>query len=254
MWYSPGTVHQLDPYATSDCCAGVAGLTTPDHPGGSGGLGSRGGLLPDRADLNNAGSESVEYQLMWPPRGRTTASPSPSETFSLGAGMSVRYANVLSEVFDLQPDSLGALALVSSSPDLLAMSRTYNTPSGEPGGTFGQAIPAIAPDEFIQYGERRRILFASENADLRTNVGCQNGGSSNVVVRLELFDSEGTSLETKTILLEEWSNDQLNRIFDAYRPVDGYVDVWTPMQGGSFYCYGSVLDNVTSDPTTILPQ
>jgi hypothetical protein len=25
-------------------------------------------------------------------------------------------------------------------------------------------------------------------------------------------------------------------------------------EGAEYYCYGSVLDNVTSDPTTILPQ
>ena len=137
--------------------------------------GAEGAFYQTDVDLNNAGSEPVEYQLMWLPRGEDNSEPMTSETFSLGAGMSVRYANVLAEVFDLQPDSLGALALVSSSPDLLAMSRTYNTPSGEPGGTFGQAIPAVAPGDFIERGERRRILFASEHADLRTNVGCQNG-------------------------------------------------------------------------------
>ncbi len=74
------------------------------------------------------------------------------------------------------------------------MSRTYNTPAANRRGTYGQSIPAIDPDDFIRYGERRRILFATENADLRTNVGCQNGGSGGVVVRIELFDSDGTSL------------------------------------------------------------
>ena len=34
----------------------------------------------------------------------------------------------------------------------------------------------------------------------------------------------------------------------------GYVDVWTDTEGASIYCYGSVLDNLTSDPTTIPPQ
>jgi len=30
--------------------------------------------------------------------------------------------------------------------------------------------------------------------------------------------------------------------------------VWTTVANRIFYCYGSVLDNVTSDPTTVLPQ
>ena len=51
-----------------------------------------------------------------------------------------------------------------------------------------------------------------------------------------------------------WSNDQLNRIFDPYHPVTGCVDFWTDIGGTHIYCYGSVLDNVTSDPTTIPPM
>ena len=64
------------------------------------------------------------------------------------------------------------------------MSRIYNMPSGEPAGTYGQAIPAIAPDDFIRSGERKRILFATENADMRTNVGCQSGDRGNSMVGL----------------------------------------------------------------------
>jgi hypothetical protein len=30
--------------------------------------------------------------------------------------------------------------------------------------------------------------------------------------------------------------------------------VSTDTEGASIYCYGSVLDNATSDPTTVLPQ
>lgn len=34
-------------------------------------------------------------------------------------------------------------------------------------------------------------------------------------------------------------------------PVAGYIDVWTETAGGAFATYGSVLDNQTSDPTTV---
>jgi len=30
--------------------------------------------------------------------------------------------------------------------------------------------------------------------------------------------------------------------------------VWTNTEEASIYCYGSMLDNLTSDPTTVLPQ
>jgi len=44
-------------------------------------------------------------------------------------------------------------------------------------------------------------------------------------------------------------------VADSYAYVAaGDVDVWTDTEGASIYCYGSVLDNLTSDPTTVLPQ
>ena len=73
-------------------------------------------------------------------------------------------------------------------------------------------------------------------------------------IRIELFDAAGESLATRNMTLAPWSNNQLNRIFRDFSPVNGYVDVWSETDGAMFYCYGSVLDNATSDPTTILPQ
>ncbi len=89
---------------------------------------------------------------------------------------------------------------------------------------------------------------------MRTNIGCQNGGIGSVAVVFELYSADGTSLGRPVVVLDPLGNDQINRIFDGHNPVDGYVDVWTATPNRSFYCYGSVLDNVTSDPTTILPQ
>jgi hypothetical protein len=33
-----------------------------------------------------------------------------------------------------------------------------------------------------------------------------------------------------------------------------FIEVWTTTAGGAFAAYGSVLDNQSSDPTTVLPQ
>jgi hypothetical protein len=95
----------------------------------------------------------------------------------------------------------------------------------------------------------------NENDDVRSNVGCANGSAETVRVFIELFSSDGESLETRTMDLAPYSNSQITRIFRNYSPVSaGYVDVWTNTEGASIYCYGSVLDNLTSDPTTVPPQ
>ena len=41
---------------------------------------------------------------------------------------------------------------------------------------------------------------------------------------------------------------------EVLAPVDGYVDVWTETAGGALVAYGSVVDNGTADPTTIMPE
>ncbi len=69
--------------------------------------GAEGSFYQTDVDLNNAGGQVTEYEFLWLPRGETNTDPVTSEPFSLGAGMSVRYANVLSEVFGLEPNSLG---------------------------------------------------------------------------------------------------------------------------------------------------
>jgi formylglycine-generating enzyme required for sulfatase activity len=223
--------------------------------------GAEGAFFQSDVDLNNtsgAGSQSppteVQYELWWLPRGDDNSNPVTSETFSLAAGESVRIENVLSEIFGLEPNEVGALVVAASDRNLIGMSRTYNIPPETIGGTFGQAIPAVPEGDLMRSGETRRIIFMSENAGFRANIGCVNGGGSTVRILLDLHDASGTMLETKTMNLKPWSSNQFNRIFGAYQPVDGYVDVRSDTEGAKFACYGSVLDNVTSDPTTILPQ
>ena len=134
--------------------------------------GLEGSFFLTDVDLNNVGSTDITYELLWLPRGADNSEPVHSETFSLAPGAGVRYANVLDEVFGLEPDQVGALAIEASGTDLLAMSRTYNLPSAKVAGTFGQELPGIPVDRMIPTGVKKRIIFMSENDDVRSNVGC----------------------------------------------------------------------------------
>jgi hypothetical protein len=216
--------------------------------------GAQGAFFQTDVDLNNAGTTAAEYQFAWLPRGEDNSTLTLSDPFTLEPGASVRYENVLNAVFGAEPDAVGALAVSANTPDLLAMSRTYNIPGAKIAGTFGQELPGIPADMMIATGEKKRIIFMNENDDVRANVGCQNGVDAAVRVNIELFGADGTSLETKFMDLAPWSNNQINRIFRNYAPVNGYVDIWTTAPDATIYCYGSVLDNLTSDPTTVLPQ
>lgn len=214
--------------------------------------GSGGAFFQTDFEINNGGTTAMNYKLVWLPRGEDNSTPTMSDMFTLGAGMSVRYLNVLSSVFGAADGALGAVAVFADSADALIMTRTYAIANGE---TFGQAIPGVFMDNMIMSGEKKRITFMTENDSYRANLGFQNGTNVAMTVNYELFGADGVSLGTFTANLMPWSNTQVNRAFRNFAPLEiGYVDVWTTTADASFYAYGSVLDNVTTDPTTILPQ
>lgn len=215
--------------------------------------GAAGAFFQTDLDIVNGDADQVSYQLLWLPRGSNNASPVTSEVFTLGAGEAVRYRDVLGEVFGFDDDAVGALAVASDSSDLRMMSRTYNLPAA--GGTFGQAIPGVRTDRLIRTDQRVRILFFTENADFRSNLGLANGSGEPIRIMWERFSPDGASVDTGMMDLPAWGNAQLNRVFSDLGPVEAaYVDVWTTTPDGLFAAYGSVLDNQTSDPTTVLPQ
>jgi hypothetical protein len=216
--------------------------------------GAQGAFFSTDLEINNTGTLDARVDIAWLPRGEDNSAPVQSDTITLAPGRSVRFANVLGELFGLGPDSFGALRLTASTAEVIAMSRTYNSPDGKAAGTFGQGLPAIPADAMIAGAGPQRLIFLSENPDSRANVGCVNGSSEPVRVTLAVFDDEGSALETRTMDLGPYSNDQINRIFRSWAPINGYVDVSGDGPGALFYCYGSMLDNLTSDPTTILPQ
>ncbi len=84
--------------------------------------------------------------FQWLPRGENNSEPMESDPIALAPGQSLRFENVLTELFGLEPDSLGALKLVASTESVIGMSRTYNVPGAETAGTFGQGLPAIPVD------------------------------------------------------------------------------------------------------------
>ncbi|HQN97480.1 MAG TPA: hypothetical protein PLM61_13970 [Thermoanaerobaculales bacterium] len=216
--------------------------------------GAQGAFFQTDLEVNNTGDDEAQVTVQWLPRGEDNSEPVGSNVIELGAGESERFENVLTELFGLEPDSVGALRLVASSGSVIGMSRTYNIPGGKTAGTFGQGLPAIRAAEMISGTEPRRIIFLSEDPDSRANVGCVNGTAQDVQISIAMHNARGALLDTRTMALGPYSNNQINRIFRDFQPVRGYVDVSAGSEDALYYCYGSMLDNQTSDPTTLLPQ
>jgi len=205
-------------------------------------------------DVNNGGGETATYKVLWLPRGEDNAEPAMSDEVTIEPGETTRWKDVLGTVFGVPDgtDALGAVAFISDSEDLLFFSRTFNVSDA---GTFGQAIPGIPADELIPADTMKRILFFTETDDFRSNIGILNGTGEPMTIQWRRYTADGTMVEESMADLPAWGNVQLNQVFGAEAPVEGgYIDVWTETEGAAFAAYGSVLDNTTSDPTTVLPQ
>jgi uncharacterized repeat protein (TIGR01451 family) len=223
-------------------------------PAAAFGAGAEDSFFVTDVDVVNAGGLTMTFQFAWLPRGESNLAPLISSAFMLAPDHGARYPNILSELFDLE-EAFGAIGILADSEDALFMSRTYNQPPEKTGGTFGQGIPGIAATKMTPAGVRQRIMFMTEDDDFRSNLGCQNGANKDIRIFAELFSPDGTPLETKTMDLAPWSNNQITRIFRNYAPIQaGFVDVWTNTVDGVFTCYGSVGDNLSNDPTTVLAQ
>jgi hypothetical protein len=150
-----------------------------------------------------------------------------------------------------------ALEVVSDKP-LFVTSRTYNQQAS--GWTYGQSNDGMASGECLGAGASAWLPHLVQNGlagqagTYRSNVGITNTGAGTASVTLALFDANGVQLWTNTRSLGagEWYQYQ-----EPFRTGAGRNDIpkgyarITVNSGSGVVAYGSVLDNASSDATTI---
>ncbi len=204
-------------------------------------------------DILNAGPATASIRIQLLDRGADNSGALESALFTLEPGEVRRFDNVLGDAFGPDgEDFAGGAAVLSDSDRLLVMTRTFNQVEA---GSIGAALPGVPLSDLVPAGERVTVLFLSENDDFRSNLGLLNGVDAPVTVQWELFASDGTSLGTGSRVLQPYGVTQINRVLRNFQPIEAaYAEVWTDTTGGSFTCYGSVLDEGTSDPTLVIPR
>jgi hypothetical protein len=152
--------------------------------------------------------------------------------------------------------------------NITVQGRIYND---TPGGTFGQSFPGIPWYSFasltssVQGTDRLSINGVRNDANYRTNIGLVNASQfSSTVLRVRLWSTTGTQIAEIDRTLGPLGRMQfpVTQIASGFTG-DGYVTVEqlsataTPGQSDAvpgFFAYGSLLDNRTSDPTTLDAQ
>jgi len=199
--------------------------------------------------INNSGEEPLTYKFQFLPRGANNTDAEYTDEFTVQPDTNANFVNIWNLYAG---EGAGTINVCVSDPDAAGVfSRTYNTSDV---GTFGQAI--VGMKDTIGAGERVRLGFISENDGFRSNIGFANTSDVAITINVEFFSADGTSLGTDGVTIPPYSSDQWNHAFTRVTgdAVDlGYADVWTITDDGSFLTYASVVDNATSDPTTVWP-
>jgi len=179
-----------------------------------------------------------------------------SLAYTLGADESMRLDNVVDTEFSFT--GTAALRITATEGRITATSRTYND---DPGGTYGQTVPAVDAGSGIGMGDQTTLIQLSRSPDpsagFRSNLGLVNLSDGSTRIDIELYNADGSSIGTISKTLKPFEHRQFNDVFaiaGAADVSDGYAVVQTTTTDGSFIAYASVVDNGSGDAVLILGQ
>jgi hypothetical protein len=182
-----------------------------------------------------------------------TANPDPlAATFSLERGASLRLVDVVDAEFGF--NGSGALRVTAVEGAVLATSRTYNT---NPNGTYGQYIAGFDAEAAAEHGHDYALVQLSSTAAYRTNVGFVNTTGASLALEVELFTAAAVQLGSVPLTLRPYEMRQVPAVFSLVtgeQIEDGYAMVRTSTEGGRFFAYASVVDNLSGDAIFIPAQ
>jgi hypothetical protein len=166
---------------------------------------------------------------------------------------SLKLVDVVQTKF-LETSASGAI-LVGADVPLIVTSRTYNLTES---GSYGQFVEGFPLVQAVPSGQAAWLPQLSQSAvstiGFRANVGVVNVTAQHVRVEIALYAGDGVWLGDKTVELNPFDFQQVDRIFTEVAPTgvdNGYALLSTSTQGGRFMAYASVIDNQTGDPIAV---
>lgn len=213
--------------------------------------------------IYNGGSAPAVVRMTYYPlanlQGMLTGDPVSADPITIGAGQVKAIDNVLPTTFHLTTGGGSLVATTDIQSSLVLTERTYSNVPG--GGTFGQFIPGVTPDQGVALGDRPlQILQLEQSAAFRTNVGIVELTGNPVTVRLSL----------------SVPSTKVSPLIDISLPANGFIQI--PIASitsllsttsdtfnarisvqvlsgtGRVTAYGSVIDGTTADPTYVPAQ
>lgn len=203
--------------------------------------------------IYNPSSVARTATLTFYPQGNS-ASPQ-SVQVNLPGGQVKVLDDILRISFSLA-GTLGAIHVsTSDSAAIVATARTYNQTSA---GTYGQFIPSVTAADAVGLGDRALQILQLEQSDrFRSNVGIAEvtGNAATVEISAYVPGQTAAAVLPKELSANEFI--QIPRLLEAMNLGTAYnARVTVKVIGGSgkVAAYGSMVDNLTLDPTYVPAQ
>ncbi len=180
--------------------------------------------------------------------------PSKTAQVLLGAGQIMTLDNILKTQFETE-NTGGVVHLTTPNPaSLVVTGRTYNQTEN---GTFGQFVPAVTVDQAVGVNERTlHILQVEDSTRYRTNIGLAEVTGKPVTVEMQIVlpDSKITPTIQIPLAANEFRQFNVIRDLGVGNVYNARITVRVLDGQGRVTAYGSVIDEVTQDPTYVPAQ
>ena len=221
------------------------------------GMAALGGANNFHSDIRiyNGGSAQATVNATFYPQGNGT--PKPFGPFSIEPGGVRAFDDVVANQFAANGQG-GQIVVTTTAPtSLVATGRTYTIDAS--GGTFGQFIPGVMPSQGIGLGDRAlQVLQLEESTNFRSNLGLAELSGNPVDVRVTAFVPDSKIGVSTQVHLDGNQFLQLGRVLASFglgaNVYNARVSVEVVGGSGRVTSYGSVIDNLSLDPTYVPAQ
>ncbi len=208
--------------------------------------GNFGSFFKTSVQLYNPHDATLSGKFVFHAAGANGSATDPSLAYSLSAGKTLSYDDLLPA---MSLSGLGSVDIIAdaSSPLPIALARVFNDAGAA--GTTGLTQQALSLDDALHPGLAGVLLGPSDVTRFRYNIGVRTldqGAAMNVTVRNQNGDIVKTL--TKTYNATYFAQVASAQFLDGYTLANGDT-ITLEITSGAAFVYGSTTDNTTNDPS-----
>lgn len=209
--------------------------------------GSNGAYFKTSVQLFNPKSTTISGKIVFHPQSATGSSGDPSLVYSIAAGKSILYPDLLPAMG--VASGIGSADIVADAgvPFPIALVRVFNDAGAA--GTTGLAEEVMQSSDALKSGDTGALIAPADVQRFRLNIGVRTLDQG-VAMTLTVRDKSGVIVKTttKSYNANYFVQPGAATMLDGYA-LTGEETITIAITSGSAFIYGSTTDNITQDPS-----